>query len=261
LSKLIDMQAVAYYSLAMRFLLPIMIVTHSITRTFYPVLSSYWKKADGKFRKTQQASLEVSFLIAGAFFCIINAAAEFLMSLIGPELADAAYLLRILSWAVMARAVTAAMYPLVVIAGKQEKALGLTLLTVLASVTLVLSLVPAYGVLGVAYAFVCIEFVFSMIPTILISQHVALYKPNWFPVVKALLSAALSLACTAALGLMGTIWGGAIALALYLALVLLTGAVSLSKLRVIVEIIKTRKSGSDDPAGNSDLQQGPEEHG
>ena len=251
LSRLMDMQAVAFYSLAMRFMLPIVIATHSIARTFFPVLSSYWKKSDSKFHASQQNALEVSFLFAGAFLCIFNAAAEFFMGLIGRELGDAAYLLRILSWAILARAVTAAMYPLIVISGKQAKVLGLTLLTVLANVTLVLWLVPVYGVVGVAIAFVVIEFVFSMIPTILISQHAASVRMNWFPLLKVFLSAVLALACTSALGQTGTFWGGAVAVLLYFAFAAVTGVFSISKLRRILESTKRSQSGMDSLPGES----------
>ena len=182
------------------------------------------------------------------------------MGLSGPVMVEAAYILRILSWAILARAVTSAMSPLVIISSGQVKALGLTLFSVTANVILVLWLVPRFGVLGVALAFLCVEFLFSMLPTILLSQHLASVRMNWLPVLKASLSAVFALICTTALGQKGTIWSAAIAVLIYLSLTVFTGALSLSKLHTILESIKDRMSVRDDSSRNSTEFSGPQEH-
>jgi len=259
LSKFMDMQAVAFYSAATRFLLPIMVVTNSITKTFYPILSSYWNKSSNNFRNTQQNCLEVSFLVAGALFCMINAAAEFFMGLIGQDFIEAAYILRILSWAILGRAVTTAMSPLIIVSGSQGKALGLALFSLIPSVFLMLWLVPLYGVLGAALAVICTEFLFSMIPAIFASLYLTSIKLNWLPVAKVLFCAVLALVFATILGQKGTIWGAAIAVLSYLALVLFTGALPLSKLHVILESIRTRKSPAPPPPGGPTKLSGQEE--
>lgn len=245
LSRFMDMQAVGYYSVAMRFMLPVVIVTQSIAGAFYPVLSSYWNKSSSEFKKTQQNSLEITFLIAGAIFCVINAGAEFFMGLVGPEMVKAAYILRILSWAILVKAVASAMYPLVIVAGGEAKAFWLIVLSAVTNVVVVLWVVPRYGLLGVALAFVSVEFLLSMIPSILVSQHLAKVRMDWLPLLKACLSAVLALVCSTALGQKGTIWGSAVALLIYLVLTVITGALSLNKLRGVLDSIRTRTSATD----------------
>ena len=251
LSRLMDMQAVGFYSVAMRFVLPIMLITQSIAATFYPILSSYWNKSGKEFRKAQQNSLEASFLIAGAMFCVINAGAEFFMGLVGPTMVEAAYVLRILSWAIMAKAVTSAMSPLVIISGSESKAFWLILISAMANVILFLWLVPRLGLLGGALAFVSVEFLIAMVPAILVGQYLASIRMNWLPLLKAFLCALLALVSSTALGQKGTVWGSLVALSIYLALAVASGALSLSKVRGILDSIRARLSASENTMDDS----------
>ncbi len=231
LSKMGDMRDVAYYSCAMRFVFPVIIIIQAISGTVYTPLATYWKESTANFKRTQQHALESAVLIGAGLFCILNASAEWLVALVGPEMAAAATLLRILSFGVIARSISTMMSPLVIVAGRQHQALWLTIILVICKAAAFSWLIPRHGRLGAAIGDVGVEAVVGMVPMILISQYLAGVWLQWKRICVTVLCAFLALLACRLLGIMGTIWAGMLVAPVYLGLALTLGGVPLERLR------------------------------
>lgn len=240
LSKLADMQAVGYFSCALRFVLPVIIVIQAIGTAVYPALSSFWKNSEERFLGIQQDALESSVLIAAGFFCVMNVSAEFLMGLIGPGMKPAAPVLRLLSWILLARTVVTVMSPMIVIAGGQAKALWLTVLSIICKLMMLIWLIPVYGITGAIAGYIATEFLISMLPVILVSQYMAGVRLHWRSVMKTFLSALAALGACRLLGVYGSAAGGMLAFTLYAVFAVLSGALSPGQVRRITAGVKSR---------------------
>lgn len=240
LSKLADMQSVGYFSCAMRFVFPVIIVIQAISTAVYPALSSLWKNSEDRFSQIQQDALESSVLIAAGFFCVINASAEFLMKLIGPEMEPAAPMLRLLSWVLLARAVVTVISPTIIIAGGQAKALWLTVLSIAFKFLMLAWLIPLYGIMGAVVAYIVTEFVISMLPIIVAGQYLTGIRLCWWGVVKTFLSALAALGACWYAGEFGSALGGALAFVLYAGFAVLSGALSPMQIKRVTAGIRSR---------------------
>ena len=169
LSKMTGMEAVGEYSYTLRFAMLIIMVIQSLNIAFFPVLSNYWHTDKEKFSETQQNALEVSMLIGAGLFCLMNASAEFILTLAGARLADAVLVLRLMSWLVLLRIVTMPITPLIIVAGGQVKVLWLTALSVVFQLLALVWLVPIYGAVGAVIASLLVKLVIGTLPIILIS--------------------------------------------------------------------------------------------
>lgn len=253
LASLADMQSVAHFAGALRFVLPAIILIQALGTAVYPVLAAGWKKDQPGFAATQQAALESAVLVAAGFFCVINAAAEFLMRLLGPEMEAGAAVLRLLSWTVLARSVTTIMSPLIVIAGGQSRALWWTLLSVLCNLALLLWLIPRYGILGAAAAYLITEFLISMAPIAVLGQSMTGIRLRWLGACKLVLAALAALWTSFILGGLGSAGAGALAFIFYIVFAAITGAVPLQALRRMLAGVKSRLA----PAGKTALEVKP----
>lgn len=240
LSKLADMQSVAYFSCALRFVLPVIIVIQAIGTAVYPALSSCWRNSEERFIRIQQDALESSVLIACGFFCMMNASAGFLMRLIGPDMESAASVLRLLSWVLLARAVVTVMSPMIIIAGGQARALWLTVLSIVCKLLMLVWLIPAYGITGAIATYIATEFLISMLPVILVSQQMAGVSLHWRGVMKSLLSALTALGVCRLSGEYGDAAGGVLAFTLYAIFAVGSGALSTNQIKRITAGIKSR---------------------
>ena len=253
LSKLAGMESVAQYAAATRFVFPVIIVVQALGSAFYPPLSAAWKTSPARFRQLQQTALELSVLVGGGLFCGVFAGAAFLMRLMGPVVGQAAPVLQVMSVVVLARAVTTAMSPLIVVAGRQGKALWLTALSILLQALMLLVLVPRWGILGAAAGYLAVELAVGVVPVSLIGQAVAGVRLRWAVPARLVACAAASVAlCSLAPPLDGTVWSGILGGVLYLALVLGTGTLPLGKVRaVLAEVLAARRAGGPLPRESS----------
>jgi O-antigen/teichoic acid export membrane protein len=248
LSKLSDLHAVAQYAAVTRFVYPVIIVVQSLTSAFYPLLSEAWRTSPRNVAHLQQLSLEFSLLVAGGLFCAVFTSADFLMALIGPSLADAAGLLRLVSVVLLIRSVTMAMSPLIIIAGRQTQTMWLTAAAVLLNFVGILALVPRFGVAGVAFGYLGIELFVSLVPVWLLGLRYSGIRLDYASPVKILLSAVATALLCSLPPVSGTLWGGIAGGFLFLALVVLTGAVSPSRLKMLMSEI-TRRAAAAPAAG------------
>jgi len=241
LSKTADMTSVAQYAAATRYVFPVIIIVQSLNSAFYPPLSATWRAAPSQFASLQQTVLEVSILVGAAIFCAVYAGAGFLMSLLGPSMGEAAGLLQLLAWVVLARTVTTAMSPLIVVAGRQGKALWLAVASVLLQLAALIVLVPRFGVTGAAIGYLTIELVLGVVPISLIGQYVARVRVQWSAPARLLGSAVFAVGICDMLPFAGTLASGMLAFALFLALAVASGGASPNKLRGAFDQIVNRR--------------------
>ena len=240
ISKLLDMEAVAHYTVAIRLVFPIVLVTQVIASVFYTPLTNYWSSDKGKFIGTQQNLMEITFFTSCGLFCLLFVGAEMIVSIFGEEMSETTAILRALSLAILARAVTTTMAIPVIICGGQRKTMWLTLLVVASSMFLVLLLVPLYGVFGAVTTYLIAEILLSAIPVIFISQKLARFRLDWFPIGKFLLATLLAVMIVMLSGAGGTFSGGVFSILLFFALSYLTGGISNRKIKALLEIVRIR---------------------
>lgn len=241
LSKFTDLHAVAQYAAATRYVYPVIIIVQALNSAFYPPLAAAWRPAPARFAELQQSALTLSVLVGGGMFVGIHAGAPFLMGLMGPEIGAAADVLRLMTWVVLARSVTTAMSPLIIIAGHQSKALWITLAAVLLQMAALFLLVPRYGLFGAVGAFLAIELLLGVLPITVIGQRVTGVRLRAAPPLKLIACAVVTVSIVAALPFAGSLPAAILAGLLYAAMALLCGAVSISDIRGVLDTVLRRR--------------------
>ena len=155
---------------------------------------------------------------------------------------ESAWILRALSWAILARAMTIAMSSPIIICGAQRKMMWLTLIFVISSALLIAYLVPIYGIFGAVLTYLFIEIFVTAIPVIFISQYVARYRLNWSPIIKIFAAAGISVATVFLMGIDGTAIGSILSLFLFSIVAFSIGGISSQKLKTLLNMIKARSA-------------------
>lgn len=242
LSKLLDMDAVAQYTVAIRVVFPVVLITQAISNVFYTPLSKFWNSDKSQFISTQQNMVEFTWFIACGFICLIYNGSDFIVSFFGNSLTESAMILRLLSWAIIARAMTIAMSPPIIICGGQKKTMWLTLIVVIFSTFLIIYLVPIYGILGAVGAFLFIEIIVTAFPVIFVSMYMAKFRLSWLPILKVFLASVTAIALTSLLSYDGTIFSSMLSFILFVLLAFLLGGVSKQKMQTIFNVVKHRST-------------------
>lgn len=228
LARLMDLHAVALFAAAARFIFPVLVAVQAINAAFLPVMAGHWRRDPAALARAQQAALLLSVGLAALLFAGIHGGAAFLMGLMGPDFVGGAGLLQLMAWALLARAVTTAMAPLIIIAGRQAGAMLLTLASLGAQVAALLLLVPRLGVTGAGLGYVLVELLLGTGAVSWVAQAVSGVAIDWRPVLLM-----LALAAGAALlvdvspiagSFAGGIAAGTLALGMMAAMALLTRA-------------------------------------
>jgi len=238
LSKLADIDAVAEYQYATRYVFPIIMIVQSLNVAFFPVLSGTWKSDPRKFSETQQNALEASVIVGAGLFCLINAGAEFLLGLAGNGLLHATLVFRLMSCVVLLQVVTLPVTPLIVVAGGVHKVLWFTALLVVTQLAALVVAVPRYGALGAVAAYLAIKLVVGTVPIILISQRLTGVTLRWGVPGKAVLCALSALAICQWLFGLGSLWVALSCALLYCAFVLASGSVKWARVGQILQSMR-----------------------
>ncbi|MFK8049356.1 MAG: oligosaccharide flippase family protein [Halioglobus sp.] len=240
LSKLMDMEAVALYTVAIRLVFPIVLVTQAISNVFYTPLSNYWSTDRKLFASTQQNLVEIVCLVSCCFFCVVYSSADFIVSFFGESMSESAAILRVLSWAILARAMTTAMSSPIVISGGQKKAMWITLMVVIFSFVLVIYLVPIYGIAGAVGTYLFVEIFVTAIPVVFVSLRMAHYSLAWLPIGKIFFASGVAVGTVSYTSIHGSLLGGIVSVVFFMAVTYLTGGVSKEKILSIIAAVKNR---------------------
>jgi O-antigen/teichoic acid export membrane protein len=126
-----------------------------------------------------------------------------------------------MAWVLLARAVSTTMSPLIVIAGRQSRAMLLTLLSLMAQVAALFLLVPRLGVIGAGLGYLIVELLLGSVAVSWVSQTVSGVAIDWRPVAVILAIAGASALLIDATPLAGSFIGGVAAGSLVLGAFLL----------------------------------------
>jgi O-antigen/teichoic acid export membrane protein len=222
LARLLDMRAVALYAAAARFTMPVLVAVQAVASAAFPVIARDWRRDPAAFARTQQDALLLSVALAALMFAGIHGGATFLMGLMGPDFVAGAPLLKLMAWTLLARAITTAMAPLIVVAGRQGRAMLLTMLSLAGQCAALFLLVPVMGVMGAAWACLLVELLIGTVAVSWIAQSVTRLTIDWRPVAALIGSAIAAALLVSASPLAGSLIGGIAAATFLLALIALS---------------------------------------
>lgn len=222
LARLLDMRAVALYAAAARFIMPVLVAVQAVASAAFPLIARDWRRDPASFSRTQQGALLLSVALAALMFAGIHGGATFLMGLMGPDFVAGAPLLQLMAWTLLARAVTTAMSPLIVVAGRQGRAMLLTIFSLAGQCAALFLLVPVLGVIGAAWACLLVELSLGTVAVSWIAQQVTGLTIDWRPVVALIGGAITSALLVSASPLAGSLIGGIMAAAILLGLIALS---------------------------------------
>jgi O-antigen/teichoic acid export membrane protein len=208
LARLMDMGAVAIYAAAARFIMPVLVAVQAINSAAFPLMARDWRRDPAAFTRTQQGALLLSVALASFFFAGIHGGAAFLMGLMGPDFVIGAPVLQLMAWTLLARAITTAMAPLILIAGRQGRAMLLTLLSLACQCAAACLLVPVMGALGAAAGCLIVELIFGTIAVSWMAVRVTGIAIDWRPVAASIATAIAAASIVAASPLAGSLIGG-----------------------------------------------------
>jgi O-antigen/teichoic acid export membrane protein len=233
LSRLGSLADVAYYSGAQRFITPMVVALTAIGGTLYPVAASYWPAARGLFERSCQRAMDTVFLLAGLAICVILAGPEFLMRLLGPDLTRGASVLRVLALVLFVKAITNTLGPVLYVVQAQNLALRMVIAAMIAKAALITLLAPRFGFIGVACSAVITDSA-TALATIYLLHRYSGFRIRWAIPLKV---SAITLLCAGVPRLLlasGGIAQPIAAVALFIPLVWLSGAVRLSEVRALL---------------------------
>lgn len=222
LAHLLDMRAVALYAAAARFIMPVLVAVQAVASAAFPLIARDWRRDPANFSRTQQGALLLSVALAALMFAGIHGGATFLMGLMGPDFVAGAPLLQLMAWTLLARAVTTAMSPLIVVAGRQGRAMLLTILSLAGQCAALFLLVPVLGVMGAAWACLLVELSLGTVAVSWIAQKITGLMIDWRPVAALIGGAIASALLVSSSPLAGSLIGGIMAAAILLALIILS---------------------------------------
>jgi O-antigen/teichoic acid export membrane protein len=208
LGRMTDLRSVGEFAAAARFAFPVVMIVQAITTAFFPALAAEHGREDKRLAALQQNTLDASILSAGAMFVVLHAASDFLVGLISSDITDAAPLLRLLAWLVLARAVTTAMSPLVIIGGRQALGLVFTCLSLALQVVAILLLVPRMGIIGVGWGYLLVELTLGVIPVSILGLKATGIRLDWGRPVAVVACAAIVAIAVQSTSIQGKFTGG-----------------------------------------------------
>ncbi|WP_420143091.1 lipopolysaccharide biosynthesis protein [Sphingobium sp.] len=221
LASLMDMHAVALYAAAARFTVPVLIAVQAMASAAFPMMARDWRHDPDAFARTQQGIVNLSAAWAATAFAGLHGGAEFVMGLMGPDFVTGAPLLQLMAWTMLARAITMAMAPLIMIAGWQGRAMMLTLTSLAVQCAALILLVPGMGVMGAAWACLLVELLLGTVAVSHVAQRSTDLMLDWRPVILMVGGAIASIVLIAQSPVAGSFAGGAIAASIILAAILL----------------------------------------
>lgn len=230
---------IGLFSAPMRFIALVAMVAFPVADSALPLLGAYWRESREQFRGTVETTLRLVTLVAGVGFCVFFSSAEFLLGLLGPEMAPAAGVLRVLAFVAVGRTLMSVVPPVIIAAGGIKHALWLAAGGVLIKFVALSLLVPPYGALGAAIANVVGEVVSLLVSSWLIRCLVGFQLPCR-PLILAVPVAAFAVGAAWWLGCHGTLLGGLIAGLLFLLLGFATGIVPAARARELAAMVRQR---------------------
>lgn len=153
LSAFVGETAVGLYSAAWRYVRLGAVVAKSFTTAVFPLLTRAHLESPVKFRQITQHAVRIMAMISIPVIAGVNVLPERVVQLIyKPEFADAAPILQILIWVLLLEFVNPFLSHCLFSQGKQRLSMIVASIGLMTNITLMLTLVPAFGSSGAAMA-------------------------------------------------------------------------------------------------------------
>lgn len=241
LSKFHNAQEIAWFSGPSRFMALLTMMVYPVADSALPLLGAQWRESKLRFRETVDTTFRlVTFLAAGGF-CVFFVSAEFLLSLMGPEMSPAVGVFRVLAFVAVARSLMSVATPVVIAAGGVKHVLWITTLGVSVKLAALFWLVPSQAAAGAALANVGGE-VFSIVVSSFVVRHLVGFGFPWLILLRVVPVCAVAVGLARLTGLSGSWAGGLLTGLVYLALGLAIGVVPMSKVQELVALVRRRLS-------------------
>jgi len=231
---------VAHYSGAMRFVWPVTVIVQAIAGSVFPILATSWGQDQARFRLVFQRSIDLSVFIAAGAVASVHCGSDALIGLFGQQMSEAALVLRIVVWAVFARAINNALVVSFVIAGGVRYAFIVAILGLAAKALALTVAIPKGGAVGAAYADVICEWLTGVVPMLLITQHLVKSRVDWMILVKTGAAVGLVVGIAELCGVRGTWIGLGIGVVGFPVLALAFRSLSISELKMLSGSVKGR---------------------
>jgi len=231
LEKINGMRIVGQFSIAMRFITPVLLLVQAVVTAVYPVLASLWQRNPARFRKTLQVSLDVAILVGGAALCLFQCGANGMTAVMGGGTKEAADALRLLAWGILPRAISTTISSLFVISNHLRPLLWLSILAVVVKGFLLLLLAPVHGASGAAIAFVTTEYAVGLLPLLFLAHRMFALPIRWNVLARVAVVSAIVIGASRITGIQGSLRGCLLACVLYPSLVVATRVVTAKQLR------------------------------
>jgi O-antigen/teichoic acid export membrane protein len=242
LTKLSTLNDVAIFSAAQKLGWPLFMILTAVGTVFYPVLASYWVDKKEQFYETAQQAFNIIALLGFLALSGMFVGAEFMMSLISPELSEGVDALQLLALMFLFKSFSASLGPILFIVGAVREALTFFACAVVLKIAIVFIVAAKYGYFGTAIVSICVELAFVFPLTLYYLNKKAQLNIQFLPAIL------LALTCIVTILLFELLFDIASMLALVLApicmlvLVLTTKQTSLAK---VMSIIKLRRDVSE----------------
>ena len=233
LSKIASLSDVAYYSGAQRYISPFVVALTGIGSTLYPVAASFWPHSVDSFHHSCQRATDMVFVFAGAAVCAILASADFLMRLLGPDLAPGATILRVLGLLLFFKAITNTTGPVLYVLHAQRAALKMVVGALAAKACLVMFLAPRFGSLGVAVSSLIVDCCTAALTLYLVYRGSG-FLLNWTIPLKCIAIAFFGAFVTSLLVPASSVLAPLVAGAIFVGLVLISGTVRVADFKSLL---------------------------
>ncbi|MDT0593762.1 oligosaccharide flippase family protein [Glaciecola petra] len=157
LTKFSSLTDVAIFSAAQKLVWPLFMILSAVGTVFYPVLARYWIDNKKKFYTATQQAFSIIALLGFLAVSGIYSGADFMMSLISPELIIGVDALHLLMLMCLFKSFSASLGPILFIAGAVKTAFTFFTFAVIVKIILLLIITGDYGYFGTAVVSVSVE--------------------------------------------------------------------------------------------------------
>ena len=240
-----DLNQVAVYWVATRCAFPALLVVHAMGIAFFPLLARAWSANRKLLATLQHMAFDAALFLAIGFVCGLVGAAEFIMAAFDPGggeagLIEQATVLRVMALVVVARTVSTAMAPLIVVAGWQSRAAWLTVVSLTAQLLGLFATVPVYGALGATLTCLLVELLTSVLGIGWLARRATGVALAWNVPLRLLASGAIACAAVLMSPLFGSLAGGLVAGTAFVILAVASRAIAPHRLRSFAAALASR---------------------
>ena len=231
LSRLRGFEDTAHFAAAQRLAWPLLMTLAAVGGTLYSVAAAAWPHDLPGLERACQRGFDAVAVFGLAAVTGGIAGAEFLLTLIGPEMVAGAPAFGILLVLCVVKSISMTLGPVLLVVRAQRAALAIVGSALAIKVLACLAIVPRFGFVGLAWTALVVEIVCVAIPAVIVVSRLAGIRLRYgVPIRAALICAIATVATEAWLGPHGPL-PALVAPTIYVALAIATATLRLADLR------------------------------